>query len=46
MENDPCELRNLWHEAASRQVIAEHRQILLSRMMLMDYPLPAGHSSV
>lgn len=46
MENDPCELRNLWHEASSREVIEQHRRILLSRMMLMDYPLPSSHNGV
>ncbi len=37
--NDPHELRNLWHHPDHGDVIAEHRRLLLDRLILMDYPL-------
>jgi len=39
MENDPQELRNLWFEPRLREVIEEHRKVLLDRLVMADFPL-------
>ncbi|MBI4025449.1 MAG: sulfatase-like hydrolase/transferase [Verrucomicrobia bacterium] len=39
MESDPHELHNLWLDPKCREVIEEHRKLLLDRLMLADYPV-------
>jgi len=39
MHEDPYETVNLFYDIAHRDVVTEHRKILLSRLILMDYPV-------
>jgi arylsulfatase A-like enzyme len=39
LESDPHELNNLWFEPKSRETIEWCREILLRRLILMDFPL-------
>ena len=39
LQSDPDEVHNLWYDPQCRQVIEEHRRILLDRLVMMDYPI-------
>ena len=46
MQEDPQELRNLWGDPAYREVIDAHRNLLLERLILMDYPVRNRRAAV
>ena len=46
LKADPAEVHNLWFELACRDVVEEHRCILVNRLMMMDYPIRRGRHAV
>ena len=40
LENDPAEIHNRYHDTEYSGIVDQHRQRLLSRLIMMDYPLP------
>jgi len=43
LEEDPDEQHNLWAEQSCQGVLNEHRQILLQRLIMMDYPIKRNY---
>lgn len=39
MDSDPQEVHNLWSDPQYKDVVEDHRRILLDRLILMDYPI-------
>ncbi len=46
LRNDPEEVHNLWFRPEHREVIEEHRRILLDRLVMMDYPIARPERAV